>query len=615
MAERRHGDGGRAPQSRELYRRRPRSASTMTAIVRVTLTILLAAIFVTSTPPLPPNVREQVWRHRNLGKAYYENPMTQLKAVDEFKQALELAPDSTRDLVNYGLALLRAGKAEEAIAELVEAQKADPSIPHTWFNLAIAYKKEFKHQDAIKQFEGMLKLVPNEPVSHYNLGIEFKLTGKADLALPQFVAAAQLNPNFAAPHFQLYNAYRELGRKEEAARELDLFNEIKKRKAGAAISEDPEWSYYSEIYDVVELDQEFDRGASSPALKFQRKRVATGVDPGSAGMAVLDFDGDGKPDLIVWSENGVVVLKNGSLPVANTGLENLKGVVSVAPGDFNNDGLPDLAVLTHSGALLYVNRNGKFEPYPARLPSGQFTKAVWMDYDHDYDLDLFLLGSKPVLLRNDGSAGFSDQTEHFPFVTGRVTGATVFDLIPDNNEADLAALYEDGSMVIYHDQLLGHYEAQRLSLRVAGGASLQALDINNDGWTDLIAMGAEGVRLLLNDHGRLVDGPGGPTEKGAMVLADLANRSLADVVVNGSVYRNIGKGKFERAGAEIPKGVAIAQADFDGDGRVDLAIVTADGSVELLKNETPISNHSLRVRLEGVKNLKIPIGAVVEVKA
>ena len=119
----------------------------MTAIVRVTLTILLAAIFVTSTPPLPPNIREQVWRHRNLGKAYYENPMTQLKAVDEFKQALELAPDSTRDLVNYGLALLRAGKAEEAIAELVKAQKADPSIPHTWFNLAIAYKKEFQHQD------------------------------------------------------------------------------------------------------------------------------------------------------------------------------------------------------------------------------------------------------------------------------------------------------------------------------------------------------------------------------------------------------------------------------------------------------------------------------------
>jgi len=42
-----------------------------------------------------------------------------------------------------------------------------------------------------------------------------------------------------------------------------LFNDIKKRKAGAAIAEDPEWSYYSEIYDVIELDQEFNREASS----------------------------------------------------------------------------------------------------------------------------------------------------------------------------------------------------------------------------------------------------------------------------------------------------------------------------------------------------------------
>src|SRR5262245_5650566 len=252
---------------------------------RALLASLLGLTFLLSSSDPPQNVREQVSRHRNLGKAYYENPMTQLKAVDEFKQALALAPESTRDRVNYGLALLRAGKTEEAITELLKSQKQDPTIPHTWFNLAIAFKKEFQHENAITQFEGMLKLVPNESVSHYNLGVEYKLTGKADLALPQFVTSAQLSPNFAAPHFQLYNAYRELGRKEEAARELESFNEIKKRKAGAAIVEDPEWSYYSEIYDVVELDQQFDR-ESAPPFKFQIKRVAAGIDPGTSGLAV-----------------------------------------------------------------------------------------------------------------------------------------------------------------------------------------------------------------------------------------------------------------------------------------------------------------------------------------
>jgi len=72
-----------------------------------------------------------------------------------------------------------------------------------------------------------------------------------------------------------------------------------------------------------------------------------------------------------------------------------------------------------------------------------------------------------------------------------------FDLVPDNNETDLAALYEDGSMVIYHDQLLGHYQAQPLSQRIVGGSALQARDINNDGWTDLIAMSSAGCACSL----------------------------------------------------------------------------------------------------------------------
>src|SRR5437764_13059495 len=84
----------------------------------------------------------QLWHHRNLGKAFYENPTTQQQAVDEFRKALDLAPSSARERVNYGLALLRAGKTADGIAELLRAQRQDPSIPHTWFNLGIAYKRE-----------------------------------------------------------------------------------------------------------------------------------------------------------------------------------------------------------------------------------------------------------------------------------------------------------------------------------------------------------------------------------------------------------------------------------------------------------------------------------------
>lgn len=585
---------------------------SVVGVVVITLPVCLMS----STPVVPSNVREQVWHHRNMGKAYYENPMTQIKAVDEFKAALDLVPTSTRDRVNYGLALLRAGKTKEAITELLKAQKEDPSIPHTWFNLGIAYKKEFDHAAAIQQLEGMIKLVPDEPVTHYNLGIEYKLTGKADQALPQFETASRLNPNFAAPHFQLYNAYREAGRAQEAARELELFNEIKKRKAGASIAEDPEWSFYSEIYDVAALDSEFESDSASPVFKFQRHQVASGLDAATAGLTVLDLDGSGQPALLAWSKNGVVLLKNGTTPVANTGLENLRNVISIAPGDFNNDGLPDLAVITTTGVSLYVNRNGRFESFAAKLPEGHFRKAVWMDFDHDYDLDLFLLGDQSVLLRNDGNAGFSDQTSSFPFIAGRAIDAARFELVPDNNESDLAVEYDDGRTVIYQDQLLGHYQAKTLPGTVQSASGIQAFDLNNDGWPDLIVSSATGPYLLMNDNGKLVGRNADIKEKGPVAIADLANRSLADIVVNNTVYRNNGRGGFLRSTVDgLRPVVAVANADFDNDGRPDLAFVTPEGDLEIASNSIAPPNHFLKVKLEGVKNLKQPQGAVVEVKA
>jgi hypothetical protein len=198
----------------------------------------------------------------------------------------------------------------------------------------------------------------------------------------------------------------------------------------------------------------------------------------------------------------------------------------------------------------------------------------------------------------------------------------------------LAVEYEDGSTVVYHDKLLGHYEAEpQPQLGLAGGAgSLQAFDVNNDGWPDLVLATPSEIQLFLNDHGKLTKSaeplpvmsavPARPAETvragaiGPAVLADLANRAMAELIAGGLLYRNVGHGRFEPAQAEsLPRATAMASADFDGDGRVDLAAVTPDGSVELLKNDTATTNHFLEVRLEGVKNLKLAAGAVVEVKA
>src|ERR1017187_924042 len=412
--------------------------------------------------------QDRLGRFRNLGKAFYENPTTQPQAVDEFKKALDLAPNSAREHVNYGLALLRAGRTKEGVAELERAQKLDPKIPHTWFNLGLAFKKEGEYAPAVTQFEGLLKLVPDEPVSHYNLGVLHKLAEKRDDAVREFETAARLNPNLAAPHFQLYNLYRQAGRAAD-------------------------------------------------------------------GLLVLDAFGDRRPDLLAWSSSGAQLYKNGTMLVADSGLAGLKDIVSIAAGDYDNDGLPDLCVITTAGAALYHNNKGKFEKSALKLPAGHFSKAVWIDFDHDYDLDLILLGENAALARNNGEAGFSDDTAAFPFVKGNAIDAAAIDLIADTNGVDLAVSYRDHAGVLYRDRLLGKYEAVPLDALPAGAKGLTAFDVNNDSWTDLAANG--GIAALRAANG---------------------------------VSRNLGLARLEKPPAEIPAAVAAVESDFDRDGRADV---------------------------------------------
>ena len=147
---------------------------------------VLTSMLIVTAADVPP-AEDRLWEHRNLGKAFYENPDTHVQAVTELHEALLLNPNSVRDRINYGLGLLRAGQTDAGMAELMKAQRQDPSNPHTWFNLGIAYKHAGDYDKAIEQFQGMIKLVPNEPVPHYNLASVLRSKGDTEAALPEFL--------------------------------------------------------------------------------------------------------------------------------------------------------------------------------------------------------------------------------------------------------------------------------------------------------------------------------------------------------------------------------------------------------------------------------------------
>jgi tetratricopeptide (TPR) repeat protein len=427
----------------------------MTASVRITfsaLPILLAALLWAAEPPAR---QEELARHRNLGKAFYENPTTANEAVAEFKKALALAPNSNREKLNYALALLRAGNSDQAVTLLLDVQRRDPSLPHTWFNLGIFYKKSGDAPKATAQFERLAALVPNEPIVHYQLGTLYKLADRTADAQAQFELAARLDPRLAAARFQLFNLYRQENRDQDSARSLEVFQQLKKDAEGAVIPEDVDWSIYAEIYDPPPAP-------ATPTFRgetYEDQILDGAIDDATAGFAAIDSTGAGQIDLLAWSAKGLALYRNGQTRVDDAGLGNIAGVISVALGDYDNDGLMDLCVLTQDGPLLLHNAKGRFERQAANLPQRRFSRAVWMDYDHDYDLDLLLFGDAPALLRNEGTAGFADRTADFPFVAGAATAVRKLRVVPDSKAFDLAVFYSGREPVLYRDLLGGHYSA------------------------------------------------------------------------------------------------------------------------------------------------------------
>jgi hypothetical protein len=532
-----------------------------------TLCGFVAALYALLFAAAPTPSDDLLWQHRNLGKAFYENPDTHVQAVTELKAALNLRPDSVRDRVNYGLGLLRAGQTDAGIAQLIQAQKQDPAIPHTWFNLGIAYKHAGDYDKAIEQFKGMIRLTPDEPTAHYNLAAVLRAQGNLEAALPEFQAAEKLNPDMAGPHFQLFSTYQRLGKKEDAARERALFEEAKKRQEGAAIGEDMEASFYSELYDPPDPRP----SAADLPTKYEDKTVSTGWNQADTKLALIDSKGVGRTDLLIWSKDRMELLEQGRELSKTSGLDRIKGALSVAVGDYDNDGLPDLCILTAGGATVYHNSKGTFTKAVELPDAAGASLALWLDYDHDYDLDLLFFGTSSALMRNDGNGKFENKTAAFPFVKGAALDAATTALRVETAARDVVVSYADRFGVLYRDQLNGQFAATDLSVIPAGARALEAQDFNHDGLIDLVSRTPK--LLALRNHAGVYE----PDAK-----ADVGN--------------------------------AATRADFNGDKREDYAQIAADGTVHIFQNASPNENW-MTVRITGVKNIKTGADATVEMKS
>ena len=595
------------------------SMSSKTLGVAVAAAVLAGCNAV--APSAPPReedpVRVRLQQHRNLGKAFYENPGAQNLAPDELRKALELNPNSAREHLNLGLALLRVGEMDEGITQIEKAREIDPLIPHTYFNLGIEYKKRGENERAIEEFEQMIKLVATEAKSYYQLGVLYRQSGNVEKAIASLGKASELNPSLAAPHFQLFNIYRRSDR-ERAMKELERFKILKAGQQDAAVGEDVNWSFYSELYDEVES------GAAVPepvVTKFERLPIGASLEAGTGSLAVLDANADGKPDVLAWSASDLLLIRNDGEKFYP---EDLPGpgedvvIRDVDSGDYNNDGFADVAAATTSGAYLLESDHGRYPSEAKRLAEGDFQAVLWVDYDHDYDLDLLLVGGHHALLRNNGDGTFLDVTPSFPFDANRRGLAAAAAELFEDNGTDVVIAYSDG-VVVYDDRKLGKFEPRAVEgvKPVGDTATLDVVDIDNDSYLDVALTSADlsGVKtkILRNQDGTLT---AGPDLAGVLAWSDLQNRGWSDGITAGQVLMNESGGRFEgQPAAGLDSATAAVAADFNGDGLEDVLVLGSNGELHGERNVTETKHQHVRISLEGVKNLKLATGSRVEVKA
>jgi len=339
-----------------------------------------------------------------------------------------------------------------------------------------------------------------------------------------------------------------------------------------------------------------------------------GTNQGATTIVSADFDGDGKPDLMVRSLQGFILLKgkgDGTFLTAQTVASNPNYMTEyLAAGDFNKDGKMDLVSLNEDATVTVLLNGGggtftSQQRYVAGtdLSSGVFVPGIFvMDFNDDGNPDLVLASGHPDALGPNPM-----------FITvlygngdGTFKAAPAFDAGYGSVAMAAADFNGDGLRDVVvavpgTDPLATGSANLRVLLGKAGGGFQPATelspghmrwvttaDVNRDGHADIIAVDTSHVYVWLgNGDGTFQTASSyavgsNPT---FVTTGDLNGDGLPDLViaygdlsltsgVPGTVLVLTGKsGGGFNAGVSVPTGVntiQVALADVNGDGKLDL---------------------------------------------
>ena len=369
-------------------------------------------------------------------------------------------------------------------------------------------------------------------------------------------------------------------------------------------------------------------------LRFERVQPELFAAGGAFVNAWADYDRDGDFDQFVGfdgTSNRLYRNTDGRFEdVARaTGIADSRPTRAAAWGDADADGdadllvgfAPDKAAPSASLLVFYRNTDGQFldstDGVGLRITTGAVRQLVWIDYDGDRDLDLFVaFRDKPnAMFRNDGSR-FNDVAAQIGLADARRTvGAVWFDH-DDDGDLDLITGNMDGDANGLFSQTRGKFTdiasiagvewgGRTPSDKTNGTVRPCAGDVDGDGRLDLFFANYGKNGLFLNRANGRFDNVSPiwridiDARYDSCAFADVDNDGHLDLYVNGTVtggkqyddylFRNTGTHFENVTPAEIGSpnsdhGVQWIDFDLDGDADLSLTGVQKDGLHWLLRN-------------------------------
>ncbi|HEY4762398.1 MAG TPA: CRTAC1 family protein [Candidatus Sulfotelmatobacter sp.] len=433
-----------------------------------------------------------------------------------------------------------------------------------------------------------------------------------------------------------------------------------------------------------------------------------------AGVALLDYDGDGWLDIYLVNGAAIPSLQKESPAYWNrlyrnnhdgtfTDVTERAGVagagygMGVAVGDYDNDGKPDIFLANVTGNQLFHNNgDGTFTDVTAKagLAGAEMdgkkmwsVGAGWFDYNNDGKLDLFVVNycvwevnKDPYchvkggvrgychpklyaslhnsLYRNNGDGTFTDVSNETGISAHMGKGMSVsFADYDGDGFLDAFVANDTTPGFLFHN--LGGKKFEEVGTQVGvayapDGAALSGMgsdfkDVNNDGRPDIwyTAVEHETFPLLINQgNGEFDDlthasGLQATKEMSGWGngIVDFDNDGWKDLFVAranvldniselgnrkypepNSLFRNLGNGKFAEvgpsAGPDFQEEAAhrgVAFGDLFNDGRMDAVVTVLGGTVEILRNLSETGNHWILLKLVGTKSNRMGIGAQIHI--